>query len=896
MIECKRRSTNLTWRKVLKGAAWILSSLCLTAYVNVFLHLNSFWAYLLLFMGFFSAYGVLLVLAGHFFKSAPDPQLAFLAVSASVLILVQYSEVFFPPYCDKTLISLSAETAGEICLCDVIADGETIPIYRVDVVENSGWQYREEYDNFVIWPEKDGVENRLTMRFFAEEIHLGFPCTPYAGSVTIESSNGYGNTFDLHADTVKFSDFSIGGLSGVYMPLSLLLHGIGILPAISLVCLLLLHSVHLAWKKGQIRNKIFLLLESRKRMKAKQPNLELPNKAVSKDKLAHFGRFAFLPFLLLIWFLLFFTSQRIVPDSFTAMLLLLLTAASYLCMFSDLSRRLLTKYRMRGRRTLLAAIALYASFASFGQRFFLDGNTRMHVLPEGVLYVTLGMIWFLPIICSILFVLEWLASSLRKSGSSPAHRSLAFWALLVILCLCQAVVLRSFWPGGFPADSIDLIQQAAGYGNIKDWHPAINAMLYRIILSLFPRAGALVAVQLFFFALLCAKFLMLGYDYGISFRFLAVLGVAFSLLPNLVIFGISPLKDYPYTLSLLWETYLLVRLAINPEELRKWKFLLALSMALFLIYAFRHNGVVPYAAVLLSFAWITLRHFPQVKLRLAAASLASILMIAAYKGPVFSFFHVSQDVMMSPYTTMLCAAASCVNKGLPLSEKSTAIMESILPIDQWADYYNRYLGHDSYYWGRGELAAEYPFEPAHITAGEAFTVYLEALYKYPDVVIKDRLDGMDILWDVRQPPDSFNTKGFYVTVFSENDQVAQYFGLDPIVPGEHYYNHSSFAEAYRGAMGTGENNVFDMLLWRSGAYLILLMILGVFWWGNRMKGLIWATVPLLGQIAGLVLVLYHQSYRYISSVQILTLALLFSSVCLRNAEAAAGKPEERTEE
>lgn len=90
--------------------------------------------------------------------------------------------------------------------------------------------------------------------------------------------------------------------------------------------------------------------------------------------------------------------------------------------------------------------------------------------------------------------------------------------------------------------------------------------------------------------------------------------------------------------------------------------------------------------------------------------------------------------------------------------------------------------------------------------------------------------------------------------------------------------------------------MFDMLLWRSGAYLILLMILGVFWWGNRMKGLIWAAVPLLGQIAGLVLVLYHQSYRYISSVQILTLALLFSSVCLRNAEAAAGKPEERTEE
>lgn len=37
-------------------------------------------------------------------------------------------------------------------------------------------------------------------------------------------------------------------------------------------------------------------------------------------------------------------------------------------------------------------------------------------------------------------------------------------------------------------------------------------------------------------------------------------------------------------------------------------------------------------------------------------------------------------------------------------------------------------------------------------------------------------------------------------------------------------------------------------------------------------------VPLLGQIAGLVLVLYHQSYRYIAAVQILTLALVFCSL------------------
>lgn len=44
---------------------------------------------------------------------------------------------------------------------------------------------------------------------------------------------------------------------------------------------------------------------------------------------------------------------------------------------------------------------------------------------------------------------------------------------------------------------------------------------------------------------------------------------------------------------------------------------------MFLIYAFRHNGIVPYAAVLL-FVWITLRYFAQVRRRLIGVFLVTI--------------------------------------------------------------------------------------------------------------------------------------------------------------------------------------------------------------------------------------------------------------------------------
>ena len=82
-------------------------------------------------------------------------------------------------------ISLTAETAGEICLCDVVVDGENIPVAEACVVENSGWLYREQWDKFIIWTEEDGIEKRLTLHFCANEVHLGFSYTPYAGIIQI---------------------------------------------------------------------------------------------------------------------------------------------------------------------------------------------------------------------------------------------------------------------------------------------------------------------------------------------------------------------------------------------------------------------------------------------------------------------------------------------------------------------------------------------------------------------------------------------------------------------------------------------------------------------------------------------------------------------------------------
>lgn len=778
------------------------------------------------------------------------------ALAASVFVLFQQELV---PQKKQIEIEMFASgqnqnaSSGEIWLCEIKIDGEEQPFSEVVKYETTGWNYNSDGDDFVFYPDGKTDENRLTLSIEASEAVLCFAQNPWSGIVDITFTDRE-KSIDLYAAeaTWERAEFTINARD-------LFTTGDWILYVFLVMGYLVVCT--------------FILLLVGKFLGIK----------VFKEKTGDIICNKFSIIYLANFFLLFFTSSKIAPDAFTKIFLAVFSMAAASCISSSVAQNFLKKYKTVGKTAAIAVVSLYGSLASFGQRFFLDGNTRIHFSAIGLFYVLVGAVWFIPIIYLLLLGLEWLAS-FRSPRLETSHRRRVFWALLGTLCVCQAVVLYAFWPGGFPPDCINQLAQAIGEIPFNDWHPILATLLFRGILAIVSDVAAITGVQLFVFVLLCVKFLMLGYDYGMSFHHLLGLGCVFILLPNQVFSGILTTKDFPYALALLWATYLLVCLIQNPERIQKISFLAELSLDMFLICGFRHNGIVSVVALLMLFVLITVRYFPIVKIRLLIASGVSILLILLYKGPLFAALDVTPNTM-SPYTTMLSAVGSCVNKDLPLSEETNRTLESVIPLEQWGDYYSRYVGHDTYYWGRGDVGIANPFDPSHISRREAFSIYFEALSKYPDIVVKDRLDGMDILWDVCQPSDSFNVKSFDLIYAGYSDDVGKYISSHSLVrEGDNYYNRSFLAETYRKTLYTEVNNVFDMLIWRTGAYIILFLVLGIFWWGNRMNNLFWAAVPLLGNIIGLALVLFHQSFRYVYPIQVLTVALAFCSICLKNQE------------
>ena len=573
---------------------------------------------------------------------------------------------------------------------------------------------------------------------------------------------------------------------------------------------------------------------------------------------------------------LFFTSERIQPTHLTQGFLLLLTVASVWCF--NRQSGCMEKYRTKGSRAAIGIIAVYASLASFAQRFFLDGNTRMHFSLPGLFYVLSGILWFIPVIWLLLFALEWL-SARPRTLPKPGSRKKALCVLLIALLLCQVFVLWVEWPGGFPLDAIDQYHQALGDYGMSDNHPFLCTMLERIILTVIPHPAALTAVQLLLFSLVLCAFLMMGYDRGMPLPLLVFLGCFFELMPNQALSWTNVLKDFPFTFALLWGTYLLLQLALDTPRSRKWPFYACLALDIFLVSLLRHNGAAPAAAMIVLCIVLTVRRYEQVKLRALTAAVLAAVSFGVFKGPVMTALNVAPTVL-SPYTTLFCAVGSCVNKDLPLSEEADAILEKALPLEDWRDYYARYYGHDYYYYQRP--AGSVPYTPTEVTTPEILRVYGEALCKYPDVILKDRIDGCDILWDVVQPEDGYTAKSFcFIYSF---DELGQYVNIEDyrddsgnLLP----YKQNFFTKAYLQLTGTPRNSVVDILLWRTGAYLIAFWVLLLFWRKNGMQRFRSAAVPFLGNLIISVLYVYHQSFRYVYFVQVCVLALLFATVVCR---------------
>lgn len=281
------------------------------------------------------------------------------------LVLLIGNQGFFLPLQQECLITLSAVGENgepphkEIWLSAIEIDGEGVALKDIAVENDDYWILIPEYDSYVFYPSENVNENWLTLRVLAKDVALRLEQNSWSGEVEIQDSTGAISRLNLTSDEATQVLYEIH-TARVYTVWQRILLNTG-------AAILLYFVLEALIALVQINDK-------------NRTN----NKALIRGLIWCIG--------LISYGLLFFTNEKISPDLGTLFVLIGLTCAGA----AVFSRR--CAFRVEKTDVYLLFCAVYASFVSFGQRFFLDGNTRIHGSIEGTFYLLIGVIWFFPVL------------------------------------------------------------------------------------------------------------------------------------------------------------------------------------------------------------------------------------------------------------------------------------------------------------------------------------------------------------------------------------------------------------------------------------------------------------------------------------------------------------------
>lgn len=598
--------------------------------------------------------------------------------------------------------------------------------------------------------------------------------------------------------------------------------------------------------------------------------------------------------------------------------LLILTVFVGIMLPKCISNEKMTGYFTAKREAALVLISLYAAFACFGYPLFLSGDL-IHWSFWGFVLLILAAAWFLPIVFLLLFGLETLRQDVARTGrliphkkksdaqagrqaynkkrtaaraarqarsnketTAPAGERLqagndakVFFCAFGIVFGILELVLVAFYPGNLTPDSISQWRQALGLEPLTDYHPALHTLLIRLLLIICNSPMFVLTVQILCYALLAAAIFHQFYCSGLNPRAVWILAALFALNPANYMMAATLLKDVAYALALAWLTWILYNAIQKPEAFfRSPGKLLKFTAAMLLVFFTRHNGVLPFLVTVLFLIWLTVKYWEKVKMWATLALGLSVLGVFLIQGPVYRGLNVKPNTL-SPYATMFNALGSCVNKDCAFSPETTKTLESVMPLADWKKYYARFDGDPYIFTRKGGM------DLSEITAKQAFSAYLEALEKYPTIVIKDRLDGMDLLWDVSQPKESYNERFADGVWYDESVMDPAVLGISFNKDG-YYQNQSGLAQLFRLINKASSHfQAMDIFIWRSGIYLLFLLTLFLFWAKNKMNRLFFILAPFLGNTLSWILMLNHQDFRYVYYVQPIFFLLLIITLTYR---------------
>jgi hypothetical protein len=499
---------------------------------------------------------------------------------------------------------------------------------------------------------------------------------------------------------------------------------------------------------------------------------------------------------------------------------------------------------IKPNKIFFSVLVIYAAFSWIGGQLFIADYPVINVASK-IAYLLLFCCWIAFMAIAYLFV-TWLCKTKLSSRLSAISQKKQFNPVLLyltffaILLACWSVYFIAFYPANMTADSLEQWGMANGIFPLRDAHPVLHTLIIKLLIHIAHTPVILAIAQILFMAAVSSSFLLFLYKAGIPFKWLIAFALLEGIAPANGVNVVTLWKDIPYSCALLWITLMLAEILSRKYIFNYKTTLISLGLGLFLVALLRHNGIVP--ALLIALLLILISVKERKKELFYTASISMLL--------VFGFKTITPrvvDITPTPTGIQLSAPihgiASVIYYKGDLDPDTRKEMEKILPTQMWLNHYYPYSC-DPYLF---RSTPTFMADLSKLPTKRAMKMYIKTFIHNPYLIIRDRLTGTDLLWDVSQPKKAFNF--MYAAQLDKNK-----YGFRQ--------TDSELKDDIEGYLSYSKNA--DEVLWRAGLYNILIFFLIILVWHKKRNILVF--LPLLGNYISLMIAMTHQDFRYVYSI------------------------------
>lgn len=518
-----------------------------------------------------------------------------------------------------------------------------------------------------------------------------------------------------------------------------------------------------------------------------------------------------------------------------------------LFIFIMLCYLLLNKLKIHPNKFTISSLLmnLIVSFCLIGN-LFLTTPMRVKLLLVFFLFI----IWISYLTNLIFEGYKYIKPKLKSNNKSKIIDKIILFLIPLIIFLAYRYI---FYPFIISTDG-DMQMLEIVRDNYSNWHPFFHTLLMKFSYDFFGDFSYFIIIRIIIVSIIISMIGSYFIKKGIKRIFIYLLIIFFCLNPVTGIYMVSILKDVDYIICLSLLTFLVIKYFDNDFNKNILNYIL-LVIALILIGLFRHNGL--YVSLICSLLLLIVAIRKKDKILLLTPILI-LLFIGCYKLYIYPKYEVSDGLRNSDIASLVHGLQAITHYD---DMETETYLETIMPIEEWKDTYNRY---------NIDIILHYntlPFRNVECNKFDIIKLYLKKMFKYPNILISDRLYGTDILWNVFKS-DSIQIYDYQI---DRNE-----FGVS------HYsdFNITTSSNKVKEFISDcllliSKNKILNALFFRSGLYFCLIIIL-IFKDYNKNKLLI--LFPTILNILTLFIAMHHQSYRYVMFLPIIFILLLLKSV------------------